>query len=327
MLKIGVVGASGLVGTKTLDLLFGEYKVKNAEYYLFGSSSVGKEVYGHTVLDINEEILNELKLDYCLFMAGSDVSAKWAPVIAKNGGIAIDNSSGFRMNKDVPLVVPEVNMHHVGSMKNGGIIANPNCSTIQVVMALKPLHDAYKLKMINYTTYQAVSGAGKGGTDDYDRGQKGEKNLHFPYPIFGNLIPQIDEFTDNGYTKEEMKMINETNKIFGTSLPITATCVRVPIKNCHSISITAQFEKAPDIVEAKKLLAKADGIVVFDDVSKKVYPMPIHADDKDSVYVGRIRKDLSMPNAISMFCVADNLRKGAATNAIQILHALIKRGK
>ena len=303
-----------------------------ADYYLFASAnSAGKKmsVFGkeHTLLELNKTNVEKVKPDFALFSAGGDVSKEFAPVFIKLGCVVIDNSSAFRMEKDVPLVVPECNPKDI----KPPLISNPNCSTIGSVVALKPLDDVYKLKRVIYTTYQAVSGAGQKGLDDLHAGMQASLDggdialKKFPYPIFNNLIPQIDIFLENGYTKEEQKMVNETRKILHKpNLPITATCVRVPIENAHSIAINAEFEKKPDIKHVKEILSKSPGIILYDDPAKSIYPMPILASGRNEVFVGRIRSDESQPNTIHLFCVSDNVRKGAATNAVQILKLLLK---
>ncbi len=260
-----------------------------------------------------------------MFSAGGDVSKEFAPVFAKHGALVIDNSSAWRRDVNVPLVVPECNPEDI--LKHKNIIANPNCSTIQAVVALKPLNDAFKIKRIVYSTYQAVSGAGVRGFNDLKGGICGEKPQKFPYPIFGNCLPHIDVFLDNGYTKEEDKMIFETKKILhDDSLKITATCVRVPVYYGHSESINVEFEKPCTVEEVKKVLSSAPGVVVQDDVKNNVYPMPVSAEDKDEVFVGRIRKDDTVPSGINLWVVADNIRKGAATNAVQIAEKAIELG-
>ena len=264
------------------------------------------------------------KIDYAIFVAGSEISKEYARLAVQKGTIVIDNSSYFRMDEDVPLVVPEVNPEDI--KKHRGIIANPNCSTIQAVVALKPLDDKYKIKRIVYSTYQAVSGAGSKGIKDLENTLKGLKNEKFPYPIANNCIPQIDSFIANGYTKEEMKMINETRKILNNpQMKITATTVRVPILNSHSESINVEFEKDFEIEELKTLLSNSPSIVLQDDISKEVYPLAVATTGKDEVYVGRIRRDDSIESGINMWVVADNIRKGAASNAVQILELLINK--
>ena len=240
----------------------------------------------------------------------------------ENNCIVVDNSSAFRMDADVPLVVPEANKEEI--MKNKGIIANPNCSTIQAVVALKPLDDKYRIKRIIYSTYQAVSGAGKMGIDDLENGMKGLPPTKFPHPIFNNCLPHIDSFLETGYTKEEMKMINETRKILKRpDLRITATTVRVPVINSHSESINIEFENDFDLKELKDLLKNSPGIVVEDDAENNIYPLALNASGKDEVFVGRIRRDDSIPYGVNIWVVSDNIRKGAATNAIQIVEYMI----
>lgn len=261
--------------------------------------------------------------DFAIFSAGSDVSKHFSPIAVNNGCIVIDNSNAFRMDENVPLVVPEVNPEEIEN--HNGIIANPNCSTIQAVVALKPLDDKYNIKRIVYSTYQAVSGAGQRGIDDFVNTSNGLPCEKFPHPIYQNCIPHIDVFMDNGYSKEEMKMILETRKILKKpNLKITATTVRVPVLNSHSESINVEFEKNFDINELKNCLNNSNGIIVQDDLSNNLYPLAINATGHDDVFVGRIRRDDSIPYGINMWVVADNIRKGAASNAVQILEKLIK---
>lgn len=328
-MRIAVVGATGMVGRMFLKVLE-ERQLPVDEYVLFAS----KRSAGNTVEFMGKEyIIEELnensfdsRFDIALFSAGGETSLKYAPIAANKGCIVIDNSSAWRMDKDVPLVVPEVNPEEI--FNHHGIIANPNCSTIQAVVPLKPLHDKYKIKRIVYSTYQAVSGAGQQGYMDLKNGINGESPKKFPYPIFGNCLPHIDVFLDNGYTKEEMKMINETRKILkDDSLKITATTVRVPVFYGHSESINVEFEKDFDIDELKEVLASYEGVVLQDDTKNNLYPMPITAENKDEVFVGRVRRDESVKSGINMWVVADNIRKGAATNAVQIAEKIIeKRG-
>ena len=324
--NLAIVGASGVVGNTFLKILEnGNIKIKNL--YLFASKrSAGKKV----LFNGNDYFIEELTdssfdrdIDIALFSAGGDISKKFAPIAVENGCIVIDNSSAWRMDKDVPLVVPEVNPEDI--LLNKGIIANPNCSTIQAVVALKPLHDKYKIKRIVYSTYQAVSGAGSQAMADLLDGVKGEPPKKFAHPIAGNCIPQIDVFESNGYTKEEMKMINETRKILhNPDMPITATAVRVPVLNAHSESINVEFENGFELSDVIETLKNAKGITVQHDPEKNFYPMPIFASDKDDVFVGRIRRDESVKNGINLWVVADNLKKGAALNAIQIAEHLTK---
>ena len=323
--KIAIVGATGLVGRTVLKVLE-EKNFKNCTYTLFASKkSAGSKVQflgqNYIIQELTETSFN-FKFDYAIFCAGGDVSKKFIPIAVKSGCIVIDNSSVYRMDKNVPLIVPEVNPEKI--LENKGIISNPNCSTIQAVVALKPLDDRYKIKRIVYSTYQSVSGAGKSGIEDLENGFKNLPPKKFPYPIFNNCIPHIDVFESDGYTKEEYKMINETRKILNKpNLPITATCVRVPVKNCHSESINVEFKSNFDIYDVKMLLQNSPGITLVDDIDKNYYPLALKADGYDDVFVGRIRRDFSVPFGINLWVVSDNLRKGAASNAVQILEKLI----
>ena len=263
-------------------------------------------------------------IDIALFSAGGSTSEKFAPIAASKGCIVIDNSSAWRMDPKVPLVVPEVNPQDIEW--NNGIIANPNCSTIQAMVALAPLHRKYGIKRIVYSTYQAVSGAGLAGYQDLENGLKGEAPKKFPYPIAGNCLPHIDVFCDNGYTKEEMKMVNETRKILGDDeIRITATTVRVPVFNGHSESINVELKKPFELDEVFELLRNSEGIVVQDDVKNNIYPMAITATGTDDTYVGRIRRDESVDNGLNLWVVADNIRKGAASNAVQIAEKIMNK--
>lgn len=327
--NIAVVGATGMVGNKFLQVLE-EKNLPVDNYYLFASSrSAGKQIdfvgKPHTVIELTEDNIRSLKgkIDFALFSAGGGVSKEFAPIFVEIGATVVDNSSQWRMDENVPLVVPEVNPEDV--KWNKGIIANPNCSTIQAVVALKPLYDKYGIKRIIYSTYQAVSGAGVAGYNDLKNGVNGEAPTKFPYPIAFNILPHIDVFTESGYTKEEIKMIEETKKILhDKDLRITATTVRVPVYHGHSESINVEF-KSPCTKEGViDALKNFDGIVVEDDTSKNLYPMPINAENHDEVYVGRIRIDDSVDSGVNLWVVADNIRKGAATNAVQIVQLLIK---
>ncbi|MCD8049685.1 MAG: aspartate-semialdehyde dehydrogenase [Clostridia bacterium] len=325
-LNIAVVGATGMVGRTFLKVLE-EKQLPVENYYLFASKRsagtkltfMGKE---YTIEELTENSFDR-GIDIALFSAGGSTSEKFAPIAASKGCIVIDNSSAWRMDENVPLVVPEVNPEDI--KWNKGIIANPNCSTIQAVVALKPLDDKYKIKRVVYSTYQAVSGAGMGGWNDLENGLKGEAPKKFPYPIAGNCLPHIDVFLPDGYTKEEVKMINETRKILGKpDLRVTATTVRVPVFNSHSESINVEFENSFDMKELREVLSTAPGVVVQDDIENNVYPMAINATGTDETYVGRIRRDDSVENGINIWVVADNIRKGAASNAIQIAEKLIE---
>ena len=319
---LAVVGATGMVGRKVLEVLE-EQKIKVSNFFAFASAkSAGKKILfngsEHTIIELNEKNILSNKIDYAIFSAGGGTSKTFAPVFAKHGAIVIDNSSQWRMDKSVPLVVPEVNSSAL--KKHSNIIANPNCSTIQSVVALAPLHKAFKIKRIIYSTYQAVSGAGIDGVADLENGIKGEPNKKFARPIFNNCIPQIDVFLNNGYTKEEDKMIAETKKILGdNSLKITATAVRVPVFNSHCVSVNLEFKNSFTLDEVKKVLQNAKSVILMDDATSNVYPTPLDASGKDEVYVGRVRLDDSVKNGLNLWIVADNIRKGAATNAVQIL--------
>ena len=324
--KFAVVGATGMVGSTFLKVLE-ERKLPIEEIYFFASSrSAGKTITflgkDYIVEELTEHSFDR-GIDIALFSAGGGTSKTYAPIAAQKGCVVIDNSSAWRMEPDVPLVVPEVNPRDI--LWNKGIIANPNCSTIQAVVALKPLHDKYVLKRVVYSTYQAVSGAGVAGWNDLENGLKGEAPRKFSHPIANNCLPHIDVFTENGYTKEELKMVFETRKILGLpNLRVTATTVRVPVFNGHSESINVEFEKPFDLVELKEALSSFPGIVVQDDPANNLYPMPITASDKDEVFVGRIRRDESVDSGVNLWVVSDNIRKGAATNAVQIAQKLIE---
>ncbi len=325
-LSIAVVGATGMVGRTFLKVLE-EEKLPVENYYLFASArSAGKKLTfmgkEYTVEELNENSFDR-GIDIALFSAGGSTSEKYAPIAASKGCVVIDNSSAWRMDKNVPLVVPEVNPEDI--KWNKGIIANPNCSTIQAMVALKPLDDKYKIKRIVYSTYQAVSGAGLGGWNDLENGLKGEKPTKFPHPIANNCLPHIDVFLPNGYTKEEMKMVNETHKILGhDDIRITATTVRVPVFNSHSESINVEFYNQFDLKELVQTLKDAPGVIVQDDPENNVYPMAINATGTNETYVGRIRRDESVESGVNLWVVADNIRKGAAANAVQIAKKLIE---
>ncbi len=328
--NVAVVGATGMVGRKMLEVL-AERKLPIDELYLFASSkSAGKQVEflgkTYTVIELTEANVRSRKIDIALFSAGGGTSRDFAPIFADCGATVIDNSSQWRMHDEVPLVVPEVNAYDIDW--NKGIIANPNCSTIQAMVALAPLHKAFKIKRIVYSTYQAVSGAGVGGFTDLEEGVKGNPPKKFPKPIFGNCLPHIDVFQEDGYTKEEQKMINETKKILGDdTLKITATTVRVPVYYGHSESINIEFYSPVTRESVTEVLRSAEGVIVMDDVANGVYPTPLECENRDEVFVGRIRQDFSVENGVNLWVVADNIRKGAATNAVQIAERIIaKRG-
>ncbi len=329
--NIAIVGATGMVGRKFLQVLE-ERQLPVDNYYLFASSRSAGSVINfmgkdHTVIELNEENVRNTKVDIALFSAGASTSKTFAPIFADCGAVAIDNSSEWRTNPEVPLVVPEVNPEDIFWHK--GIIANPNCSTIQAVVALKPLQDKYGLKRVVYSTYQAVSGAGVAGYNDLLNGVSGQAPQKFPYPIFGNCLPHIDVFMEDGYTKEEFKMIFETRKIMhDADLKVTATTVRVPVYHGHSESINVEFNNPCDSVEElTNCLASGKGIVIQNDNANLQYPMPIDAEDKDEVFVGRIRLDKSVESGCNLWVVADNIRKGAATNAVQIAELVMASQK
>ena len=324
-MKIAVVGATGLVGSKMLQVL-DEQHVQMDELIVAASErSVGKEIMfqgkKHTVVSVDEAIA--ARPDIAIFSAGATVSKQYAPKFAAKGTFVVDNSSAWRMENDVPLVVPEINADTINT--DTRIIANPNCSTIQMVMALAPLHKAYGIKRIVVSTYQSVSGSGQKGVNQLKAERAGENcTAFYPHPIDLNILPHIDSFLDNGYSKEEMKMVNETRKILRDEhIAVSATTVRVPVWGGHSESVNVEFERPYDLAEARALMASMPGVVVQDDPANNVYPMPRFAEGKDEVFVGRIRRDFSVENGLNFWCVADNLRKGAATNAVQIAKYLI----
>lgn len=325
--NVAVVGATGMVGQKMLEVLEElDFPVENL-YPMASSRSAGKTItwkgQDYVVEELKAEAFDK-DIDIALFSAGGGTSQKFASEAAKRGVVVVDNSSAWRMDPSVPLVVPEVNPQAL--RKHDNIIANPNCSTIQAVVALKPLDDVYKIKRIIFSTYQAVSGSGVKGYEDLEKGIQGEANRFYAHPIAFNCLPHIDDFLDNGYTKEEMKMVNETQKILGRpDLKITATTVRVPVYYGHSESINVEFEKPfSSVSEIRDILNNAPGIVVQDDPSQNLYPMALTAEGKNEVFVGRIRRDESVENGINFWCVADNIRKGAAVNTVQIALSLIE---
>ena len=325
--NLAIVGATGLVGSTFLKVLE-ERNFPFENLYMMSSAKSAGSIISFQGKDYVVEELTEKSfdkpIDIALFSAGGSTSEKFAPIAASKGVIVIDNSSAWRMNKDVPLVVPEVNPEDI--KWNNGIIANPNCSTIQAVVPLKLLLDKYGIKRIVYSTYQAVSGSGLKGINDLKEGLKGNDiKQAYPHAIAGNCLPQIDVFLENGYTKEEIKMIEETKKILGDdSLKITATTVRVPVFDCHSESINIELKTPFEIEDIKSLLANAPGIILLDEPEKSIYPLARDAAGRDEVFVGRVRRDFSVENGINLWVVADNIRKGAATNAVQIAEEIIK---
>jgi len=326
-MKIAVVGATGLVGTKMLEVL-AERKFPVTELIVVASEkSVGKEIQfnGATYRVVGMEEAIAAKPAIALFSAGGSTSLEWAPKFAAAGITVIDNSSAWRMDSDKKLIVPEVN---AGVLKaTDKIIANPNCSTIQLVVVLKPLHDKYKIKRVVVSTYQSVTGTGIKAVMQLMNERNGiEGEMAYKYPIDLNAIPHIDVFLENGYTKEEMKMTNETKKIMGDdSIQLTATCVRIPTIGGHSESVNIEFENDFEIADIKSILSKAPGVVLKDDIDNFIYPMPLTAHDKDDTFVGRIRRDETQTNTMNCWVVSDNLRKGAATNAVQIAEYLVEQ--
>lgn len=335
-MRIAIVGASGAVGQEFLRVL-DEQNFPIDELLLFGSSRSAGRTYNFRGKDI---VVKELKhnddfkgVDIAFTSAGADTSREYASTITKYGAIMIDNSSAFRMDEDVPLVVPEVNGDDAFNTPRN-IIANPNCTTIQMVVALKPLNDISPIKRVHVATYQAASGAGAAAMDElmeqHAQLVRGEEPTieKFAYQLAYNVIPQVDVFTDNGYTKEEMKMYNETKKIMhAPSLDVSATCVRVPVMRAHSESIWIETEQPISIEQAREALSNAEGVVVLDDPAQKKYPMPLDIANQDPVYVGRLRKDLTCANGLSFWVVGDQIKKGAALNAVQIAQYMIAHGK
>jgi aspartate-semialdehyde dehydrogenase len=326
-MKVAVVGATGLVGTKILQVLEERNFPVTELIPVASERSVGKEVKfkGKTYKIVSMQDGIDAKPAVALFSAGGTTSLEWAPKFAEAGITVIDNSSAWRMHADKPLVVPEVNADVLTA--NDKIIANPNCSTIQMVVALKPLHEKYNIKRVVVSTYQSVTGTGKKAVDQlYNEREGKEGEMAYKYPIDLNAIPQIDVFLDNGYTKEEMKMVNETKKIMrDENIKVTATTVRIPVMGGHSESVNVEFANDFDLQEMKEILSQAPGVVVQDDTAQQVYPMPLWAHEKDEVFVGRLRRDETQPNTVNMWIVSDNLRKGAATNAVQIAEYLVSK--
>ncbi len=324
-MRLAIVGATGLVGSEILEVL-AEHNFQYDELMLVASErSAGKvlEYKGNSYTVVGMKQAISQKPDIAIFSAGGDTSLEWAPQFAAVGTIVIDNSSAWRMDPTKKLVVPEINAHELRI--DDRIIANPNCSTIQMVVALEPLRKKYGIKRIVVSTYQSVTGTGKAAVDQMMAERAGETpEMVYPHKIDLNILPHIDKFLPNGYTKEEMKMVNETKKIFGDdTIQVTATTVRVPTIGGHSESVNVEFHKDFDLEEVRNLLSNAPGVVVQDDPSSNVYPMPLTAHRKDEVFVGRLRRDESQPHTLNMWIVADNLRKGAATNAVQIASYLV----
>lgn len=330
MKKIAIVGATGAVGEELLNVLDElDFPVESI-LPLASAKSAGSEVEfrgkSYKVKELTPNVFKENPVDIAFFSAGGNISAEYAKYAVECGAVVIDNTSHFRMDENVPLVVPECNSEDIKDWEKTGIIANPNCSTIQMVHVLKPLDDVFNLKRVDVSTYQAASGAGKEGMEELVQGMQSFfafkldefKAKTFPYTLALNLIPQIDVFSENGYTKEELKMVNETQKILHKKLEISATCVRVPVLRSHSEAITMHFEKDVDVAKVREMLSKAPSVVVIDDVENKKYPMPLFTSDTNETYVGRIRRDINHKNILHLWCVADQIRVGAATNAVRI---------
>ncbi len=324
-MKLAVVGATGMVGTVMLDVLK-ERKFQYDELLLVASKkSVGKliDYCGEKYSLIDVEMAIEKKPDIAIFSAGGDTSLKWAPKFAEIGTIVIDNSSAWRMDPSKKLIIPEINGDLIS--KEDKIIANPNCSTIQMLMALAPIHNKFGIKRVIVSTYQSITGTGVKAVRQLENEYNNiEGEMAYNYQIHQNAIPQCDDFLDNGYTKEEMKLSNETNKILDANIKVSATAVRIPVMGGHSESVNLELNKSFDISEITKLLTDTEGVVVKDDISNFEYPMPFYSKNQDEVFVGRIRKDFSQENSLNMWIVADNLRKGAATNAVQIAEKITK---
>ena len=326
-MKVAVVGATGLVGTMVLKVLAERRFPLGVLVPVASERSVGKLISykGNDFAVVGMQTAIDMKCDIAIFSAGGDTSLEWAPKFAETGCTVIDNSSAWRMSPDHKLIVPEINASELTAKDK--IIANPNCSTIQLVMALKPLHDKYGVKRAVVSTYQSITGTGVKAVTQLENERAGkETEMAYPYKIDMNCLPHCDVFLDNGYTKEEMKLTLETKKILDPSINVTATAVRVPVTGGHSESINVEFLKDFDLGELRKLLHETEGITVQDNTDTNTYPMPLMANGKDDVFVGRIRRDESQPNTLNLWVVSDNLRKGAATNAVQIGEYLLNTG-
>lgn len=334
--NVAVVGATGAVGEELFRILEEfDFPIKNL-IPLASARSVGTDIEfkgkNYKVVELTEEVFKEYNVEIAFFSAGGSISAHYAEFAVEAGAVVIDNTSHFRMDKDIPLVVPECNPETISNWRNKGIIANPNCSTIQMVQALKPLDDAFDIQRVDVSTYQAVSGAGKAGMQELVNQMKDffafkldETEIKaFQHQIALNVIPHIDVFMDNDYTKEEMKMVNETQKILGKNIEISATCVRVPVLRSHSEALTIHFNNDVDVKKATQVLENAQSIVVVDEPKNNLYPMPKDSSDTDETYVGRIRKDINRDNVLHLWCVADQIRVGAATNSVRIAQKWIE---
>ncbi len=326
-MKVAVIGASGMVGKKMLEVLQERNFPVSQLIPVASEASIGKTVTfnGQEVEIVGMDVALYNKVDIALFSAGAGPSRKWAPKFAEMGTTVVDNSSAWRMEPNIPLIVPEINAGILTA--NDKIIANPNCSTIQMVMALAPLHETYGLKRLVVSTYQSVTGTGKAAVSQLSNERsRMEGDKVYPYTIDLNCLPHCDVFLENDYTKEEMKLVHETRKILrDDTIGVTATAVRVPVVGGHSEAVNVEFHRDFDIAEAKELMENMPGVVVMDNVEKNIYPMPLYQQNKDEVFVGRIRRDESQPNTMNMWIVSDNIRKGAATNAVQIAEYLIEK--
>lgn len=326
-MRVAVVGATGMVGRVILQVLEERNFPVSELFPVASERSVGTEITfnkkNYKVIGLEEAV--KLKPDIALFSAGGETSLEWAPRFAEAGTTVVDNSSAWRMDPSKKLVIPEINASLLSSEDK--IIANPNCSTIQLLMALKPLHDTYRIKRVVVSTYQSITGTGVKAVQQLENEYRQEKGeMAYPYPIHRNAIPQCDVFTDNGYTKEEMKLTNETKKILGDeSVHVSATAIRIPVVGGHSESVNIEFENDFEENDIRRILQDFPGVTVQDNTDVNTYPMPIYAEGKDDVFVGRIRRDYSQPNSLNMWIVADNLRKGAATNAVQIAEYLVEK--
>ncbi len=327
-MKIAVIGATGMVGNVMLQVLAESSLTIDELLPVASAKSIGKEIKfngtSYTVMGMEAAIAQKPQI--AIFSAGGTTSKEWAPKFAEAGTVVIDNSSAWRMEKNIPLVVPEINAKAL--TRKDKLIANPNCSTIQMVLALAPLHENYKIKRIVVSTYQSVTGTGVKAVEQMENERKGNYSEKvYPHIIDKNCLPHGGDFDETGYTTEELKLVNETRKILNDqSINVTATVVRVPVVGGHSESVNVEFQKDYDLEEARSILAQSDGITLQDDPANNVYPMPINAEGKNDVFVGRLRRDNSQPNTLNMWIVADNLRKGAATNAVQIAEYLVNNG-
>ncbi len=324
-MKIAVVGATGMVGNVMLQVLKERQFPLTELIPVASEKSVGKEIdfngKSYKIVSLQDAVA--MRPDIALFSAGGETSLKWAEKFAEVGTTVIDNSSAWRMDKTKKLVIPEINANVLTS--NDKIIANPNCSTIQLLMVLAPLHQKYNVKRVVISTYQSITGTGMKAVKQLENERNGiDGEKAYPYQIFKNALPHCDDFEQDDYTKEEMKLVRETHKILDPNIAVTATCVRIPVVGGHSEAVNIQFENDFDLNEVRTILAETDGVIVLDNIKNNVYPMPINSEGKDEVFVGRIRKDLSQSKSLNLFIVADNLRKGAATNTVQIAEYLIK---